>query len=783
MIPGASLKTNTPTILVVFGATGDLMARKLAPALLNLYKHQQCPDQFAILGFARRGLSDKEFQAHVKDSLDKHANDQAVDDEFSNLLAYQQGDFNTPESYGDLAARLKEIDDRWGLCTNKLFYLAVPPEYYASIFQNLADSGLTIPCSEKEGWTRILVEKPFGKNLGQAIKLDKLLTSLFKEVQVYRVDHYLAKEAIQNILSFRFSNNFLEANWGRESIEKIEIKLLEEIDIEGRGIFYDDVGALLDVGQNHLLQMLALATMDQPLDFSAGYIRPMRAEIIQALSPVKDIANNTLHAQYEGYRKQDGVKPNSLTETYFKIRALLNHPKWLGVPVFLEGGKNLPQNDKQIIITYKHPTPCLCSSDDHYKNQLFIRIQPNPGIAIKFWAKKPGTKNELEKQWLKFDYSLGETTRYQAEYTQLLIDAIAGDQTLFVSGEETLASWRFIDPIIRAWRQGVGELLTYSGNRPISHLADKFETQNLVDDHLRKQIGVVGLGKMGYNLSLRLQNGGWQVLGVDPKPPADNTIRITSSYKELVKQLAVPRIIWLMVPHDHVDEALFGADGLCGHLDKGDTIIDGGNSFYKESIKRAKRLANRGIRFIDVGVSGGPTGARQGASLMIGGNAEDFARLEPLFADLAVPGGYKFFAGTGAGHFVKMVHNGIEYGMMQAIAEGFTILNKADFGLNLEDIANVYNHGSVIESRLMKWLEQAFQLHGASLKKVSGNVGHTGEGEWTVEAAKRLGIKARVIEEALRFRVESEKNPSYTGQLLSALREQFGGHPVTVSKK
>ncbi|MBI4033690.1 glucose-6-phosphate dehydrogenase [Candidatus Saccharibacteria bacterium] len=767
---------SAPTVLVVFGATGDLMARKLAPALLNLYERNQCPEQFTILGFSRRELRDGDFRGHVAESLAKHTSGQDVREDFLNLIAYQRGDFTQAEAYKGLAERLKAIDNKWGACTNKLFYLAVPPEHYEPIFRHLADSGLTVPCSDNEGWTRILVEKPFGKNLEQAIKLDKLLNELFEEIQVYRVDHYLAKEAIQNILSFRFSNNFLETNWGRESIEKINIRLLEDIDIEGRGAFYDGVGALLDVGQNHLLQMLALVTMDQPLNFSAEQIRPKRTEMLEALLPVKDIAANTLYAQYEGYRQENGVKPRSNTETYFNIRTSLNHPRWLGVDVFLEGGKKLPKADKQIIITYKHPTPCLCPGEDHYKNQLFIRIQPDPGIAIRFWAKKPGTKNELEEQWLKFDYPLGETARYQAEYTQLLIDAIAGDQTLFVSGPETLASWRFIDPVIEAWREGSGELLTYSDKQPIAPAAARFETESLTGKGLDKQIGLVGMGKMGYNLGLRLMDKGWRVVGTDPKPPPNSMVKIVTSYKELAAELPAPRVIWLMVPHDQVDNALFGETGLVKYLDKGDTVIDGGNSPYKQSAPRQHRLAKHGLKFIDVGVSGGPAGARSGAALMIGGKEEDFKRLERLFADLAVPGGYKFFAGTGAGHFVKMVHNGIEYGMMQAIAEGFQILKAAEFKLNLDDVAEVYNQGSVIESRLMQWLLQAFQLHGAELKEINGSVEQTGEGAWTVDAANELQLKAKVIEEALNFRLESEKNPSYGGQILSALREQFGGH-------
>jgi 6-phosphogluconate dehydrogenase len=233
-----------------------------------------------------------------------------------------------------------------------------------------------------------------------------------------------------------------------------------------------------------------------------------------------------------------------------------------------------------------------------------------------------------------------------------------------------------------------------------------------------------------------------------------------------------------MVPHNQVDNVLFGEHGLAQYLERGDFVIDGGNSLYKKAPPRKRRLAKRGIKFVDVGVSGGPAGARGGAALMIGGEVEDFKYLEQLFADIAAPGGYKFFAGTGAGHFVKMVHNGIEYGMMQAIAEGFQILKASKYRLNLDDIAQVYNHGSVIESRLIGWLKQAFELYGPNLEGISGSVEQTGEGAWTVQTAKELKLKAKVIEEALNFRLESERNPSYAGKILSALREQFGGHHV-----
>jgi 6-phosphogluconate dehydrogenase len=251
------------------------------------------------------------------------------------------------------------------------------------------------------------------------------------------------------------------------------------------------------------------------------------------------------------------------------------------------------------------------------------------------------------------------------------------------------------------------------------------------------------------------------------------------SLAKLVSVLPTPRIVWLMVPAGKpIDDTLFGEGGLMQILSPGDVIIDGGNSFYKDSIRRAEELKKRNIQFLDAGVSGGPGGARRGASLMIGGDAVTFRELEPLFRAIAIPGGYQFFQGAGAGHFVKMVHNGIEYGMMQAIAEGFEILRTSEYDLDLSRVADIYNHGSVIESRLVGWLLEAFEMYGAELQSVSGSVAHTGEGAWTVEAAKEMNLPAKVIEYALEFRKESEKNPSYAGKIVSALRNRFGGHSI-----
>lgn len=306
---------------------------------------------------------------------------------------------------------------------------------------------------------------------------------------------------------------------------------------------------------------------------------------------------------------------------------------------------------------------------------------------------------------------------------------------------------------------------------------------------MNKTLGMVGLGKMGANLARNLHEHGWEVVGFNrtfevTQKLASEGITPVKTIQELVAALPTPRIVWLMVPAGKaVDEMLFGADGLMEYLEAGDVVVEGGNSFYKDDAPRAARLVEKGIEYIDVGVSGGPGGARSGACLMIGGTRAVFERLETLFSDASLPDGYRFFEGVGAGHFVKMVHNGIEYGMMQALAEGFHILKASSFALNLTRASELYSRGSVIESRLTGWLTKAFQAHGEDLQGVSGTVAHTGEGAWTVDTAKELGIPAANIEQSLQFRKDSEAHPDYTGQVLSALRGQFGGHAITHGEK
>src|SRR3989344_1463851 len=296
----------------------------------------------------------------------------------------------------------------------------------------------------------------------------------------------------------------------------------------------------------------------------------------------------------------------------------------------------------------------------------------------------------------------------------------------------------------------------------------------------KKLIGYIGLGKMGTNMALRLSTRGFSVVAFNRSDVGRAAARkkgltVVDSLEELIGRLSKPRTLWVMVSSGGVDELL---KKLLPLLSKGDTIIDGGNCLYTDTIRRAQMLRKKGIHFIDAGVSGGPSGARKGACVMVGGEKADFNRLRKLFAATAAPGAFLHAGRNGSGHFVKMVHNGIEYGMMQALAEGFEVLKRSLFSLDLKKVAALYNRRSVIESRLVGWLESAYGTYGQDLKKISSTVAHTGGGEWTIRAAKKLGVPTKVIKESLNFRIQSAKKPRYAGKVLSALRNQFGGHSI-----
>ncbi|MEK7463877.1 MAG: glucose-6-phosphate dehydrogenase [Patescibacteria group bacterium] len=442
--------TATPTIFIIFGITGDLAGRKLLPALLNLYVKKQLPSKFAIVGFSRKPFTREDFRVYVRENMNIKPGQYQEEEvkHFIDHMYYEQGNFDASSSYAQLAQRLKNIDDTFHQCSNKLFHLSIPPSLYESIFQHLSNSGLTIPCGGDEGWTRILVEKPFGNDSEMAKKLDKKLGELFDENQVFRIDHYLAKEALQNILAFRFSNSLFEPLWNRKYVDKVHIKLLEKIGMEGRGVFYDGIGALKDVGQNHMLQMLALIAMEPPASTDAATIRSERAKVLNRMQPMtaKNIASRVVRGQYEGYKFEGGVKEYTQTETYFRIESYINSARWKNVPFYLESGKSLAETKTEIDIYFKN------EKDEERQNILTFRIQPDEGIKVRFWVKTPGFTMDVESKLLKFRYSDSASLAILPDaYERVLYDAIIGDQTLFTSTEEVTSAWKYVTSVLSSW--------------------------------------------------------------------------------------------------------------------------------------------------------------------------------------------------------------------------------------------------------------------------------------------------------------------------------------------
>lgn len=779
----------SPTNIIIFGATGDLMARKIVPSLFFLFQSEKLPSRIAITGFSRKNFSDEMFRDYIFDILKTKevvAGKSEIEG-FLKLFHYKQGDFSNLADYELAKVHLNAIDNGWGVCSNKIYYLAVPPQIISLIVDNLTKSNLSNPCGGVGGWARIIVEKPFGQDEASAKKLEEVLHK-FKESQIYRIDHYFGKEMVQGILNFRFSNNLLENSWDNKHIEKIEMRVWESIGVEDRGAFYDSIGALRDVGQNHLLELLALLTMENPTK-TGGSLQSERAKVLNKLvRPTLDQAKKTsFRAQYKNYQAINGVKSDSQAETYFKFKTEISSRRWKGVPIIIESGKRMGLVQKEISVIFRHPPACLlCPSDVGANNKVIFSLHPDQGIKIDFWAKDPGFHVNTKKRSFNFMLYEQKTKQpYVEEYAKLLLDCMQGNQDWFVSKDEVSAAWKAIDTLLLAWEKNLLPLHSYSPDtNTISQEADLFlKEQDVV---IPREIGIIGLGKMGSNLALRLMEKGWRVVGYNRSIEEIKKLEQVGligaeGIQALVGKVNTKRkVIWLMIPAgSSVDEVLFSDLGLVKYLKQGDIIIDGGNSFYKDTIKRAEQLTQYGINYIDCGVSGGPSGARNGACLMIGGERKIFSELESLFRTIAKVNGYEFFDGVGAGHFVKMVHNGIEYGMMQAIAEGFNLLKKSKYNLNLTKIANIYNNGSVIESRLIEWLENAFLEHGEGLEKISGSVAHSGEGEWTVKTAEEMEQVVEVIKQSFEFRLKSKDNPSYTGKLLTSIRGQFGGHNIS----
>lgn len=445
-----------PFVIVIFGASGDLAKKKLLPALFSLYKQNILDRKIFIVGFARRPFTDEEYRQMLGEELELQEDRDWQ--KFIQNIYYQQGLFDEQEGYEALIKRLNTFDKKMGACITRLFYLATPPDNYETILKYLQKTKLSEGCGQgSDKWTKIVVEKPFGRDLKTAIHLDKKLAKMFEEHQIYRVDHYLAKELVQNMIAFRFANSIFEPVWNNEYIDHVQITWFEKEGVRSRGKFFDGIGMLRDVGQNHLLQLLAAVAMEQPKSFSREGVRDVRAQAIKAIRPLspKDVAQSVVRGQYKGYTDEKNVQPDSTTETSIAMKFFVDSKRLEGVPFYLRAGKKMQAEVMDIKIVFKQTCHLLFKEYGcpEIGNVLTIKVQPDEGIGIGIIVKTPGAKVALGKVEMKFSY-MEEFKQHGLEaYEKLLLDILAGDQMLFNRSDELESSWQLISTILTSWEK------------------------------------------------------------------------------------------------------------------------------------------------------------------------------------------------------------------------------------------------------------------------------------------------------------------------------------------
>lgn len=462
-------KLAEPCVMVIFGATGDLTGRKLLPALYNLAKDDQLPTHFACVGFARRDKDNQIFRAEMKEAVSNFSRTQPLDEQlwstFQEQIFYHQSEFHDDEGYERLRLALLDIDRKFGTKGNRVFYLSTQPSFFPLIVEKLAAHQLIYDPNDNSKWSRVIVEKPFGNDLQSAIKLQDELTKFLDENQLYRIDHYLGKETVQNLLILRTTNPIFEAIWNHKHIDHMQITVSEEIGIGTRGQFWEEAGMLRDIVQNHMMQLLALVAMDPPADLHSATIHAEKIKVMKRLRPLPadQIDNFAVRGQYGagfingapviGYRNENRVSPTSNVETYAALELRLDHPRWEGVPFFLRAGKRLPKRITEIAIYFKESSNLIYQSKrSPDPNILVIRIQPGEGISLKTNCKVPGINQMIQPVTMDFRYSSYFGLTSPEAYERLLCDCMIGDSTLFARADEVLASWKLITPVLEHWQ-------------------------------------------------------------------------------------------------------------------------------------------------------------------------------------------------------------------------------------------------------------------------------------------------------------------------------------------
>jgi glucose-6-phosphate 1-dehydrogenase len=457
-----------PCVLVVFGVTGDLARKKLIPAVYDLANRGLLPAGFVLLGFARRDFGDEGFEELAKKAAQKGARTEFRESTWSRLcesIKFLPGSFDDDHAFDTLAQTLRDLDSTHGTQGNAAFYLSIPPASFPTVLKQMQRTGMADD-REAGGWRRVVVEKPFGHDLPSSKALNDLVDDVFTAQDVFRIDHYLGKETVQNLLALRFANTLFEPMFNRHHVDSVQITMAEDVGIGGRAGFYEETGAARDVLQNHLLQLLALTAMEEPVGFDAESLRSEKRKVLGALKPPKDLAAHAVRGQYDqgwlagervkAYRAEEGVAPDSRTETYAAVRLEVETRRWAGVPFYLRTGKRLPRRVTEIGVVF-HRAPILpfakTDTEELGANQLVVRVQPDEGLTLRFGSKVPGTTMEVRDVAMDFQYGEAFTEASPEAYERLLLDVLLGDASLFPRNEEVEESWRVIDPIEQFWAE------------------------------------------------------------------------------------------------------------------------------------------------------------------------------------------------------------------------------------------------------------------------------------------------------------------------------------------
>ena len=456
-----------PNVFVIFGGAGDLAWRKLIPALFDLFLSRSVPDQYSIIAVDRVELSDAALRSRLREGVNKFSRYGKADakqwNAFAKHVSYMQGDFKAPATYSALGAQCAELEKAWGAKVHRIFYMATPPSMFGVIPKCIAQAGMA---SDRE-WTRIVVEKPIGYDLESALALNRTLAETFHETQIFRIDHYLGKETVQNILAFRFANPLFEPIWNRRYVDYVTITVAEAVGVEHRGGYYDGAGALRDMVQNHLMQLLCLVAMEPMVSFEADEIRNKKVDVLHAVRPIPHHAVHqcAVRGQYgsgwiggkqvSGYREEDGVPPDSQTETFAALRLFVDNWRWQGVPFYLRTGKRLPREVSEVTIQFRavpHQSFPSEATLDWQPSRLVLSIHPDEGIVLRFQAKHPGPKMMLKPVDMRFNYRESFAAPSPDAYETLLWDVMNNDATLFMRADQVEAAWRLLMPVLEVWK-------------------------------------------------------------------------------------------------------------------------------------------------------------------------------------------------------------------------------------------------------------------------------------------------------------------------------------------